>query len=63
MGGLSNITEKVVKHQARKFGETKFGLERLFLVLDLFSITFIGKFGKDQCTYLAPWDLCFHNWI
>ena len=45
--GFQNITEKVVKHQARKFGETKFGLERfVFGFLDLFSITFIGKFGK-----------------
>ena len=36
-----------MKHQARKFGETKFGLERfVFGFLDLFSITFIGKFGK-----------------
>ena len=39
--------EKVVKHQSRKFGVTKFGLERfVFGFLDLFSITFIGKFGK-----------------
>ena len=45
--GFQNITEKVVKHQARKFGKTKFGLERfIFGFLDLFSITFIGKFGK-----------------
>ena len=45
--GFQNITEKVVKHQSRKFGVTKFGLERfVFGFLDLFSITFIGKFGK-----------------
>ncbi len=45
--GFQNITEKVVHHQARKYGETKFGLERfIFGFLDLFSITFIGKFGK-----------------
>ena len=45
--GFQNITEKVVIHQPRKFGETKFGLERfIFGFLDLFSITFIGKFGK-----------------
>lgn len=45
--GFQNITEKVVHHQARKYGETKFGLERfVFGFLDLFSITFIGKFGK-----------------
>jgi glycosyltransferase involved in cell wall biosynthesis len=45
--GFQKITEKVVHHQARKYGETKFGLERfIFGFLDLFSITFIGKFGK-----------------
>lgn len=45
--GFQNITEKVVQHQARKFGVTKFGLERfVFGFLDLFSITFIGKYGK-----------------
>ena len=45
--GFQNITEKVVHHQARKFGVTKFGLERfIFGFLDLFSITFIGKYGK-----------------
>ena len=45
--GFQNISEKVVQHQARKFGVTKFGLERfVFGFLDLFSITFIGKYGK-----------------
>ena len=45
--GFQNIAEKVVHHQARKFGVTKFGLERfIFGFLDLFSITFIGKYGK-----------------
>jgi glycosyltransferase involved in cell wall biosynthesis len=45
--GFNNIGEKVVQHQERKYGKTKFGLERfLFGFLDLFSITFIGKFGK-----------------
>ena len=45
--GFNKIGEKVVKHQERKYGKTKFGLERfLFGFLDLFSITFIGRFGK-----------------
>jgi glycosyltransferase involved in cell wall biosynthesis len=45
--GFNNISEKVVQHQARKFGKTKFGLERfIFGFLDLFSITFLGKYGK-----------------
>ena len=45
--GFKNIGEKVVQHQERKYGKTKFGLERfVYGFLDLFSITFIGKFGK-----------------
>ncbi len=45
--GFSKITEKVVIHQERKYGETKFGLERFVNgFLDLLSITFISKFGK-----------------
>ena len=42
--GFNNIGEKVVQHQERKYGKTKFGLERfLFGFLDLFSITFLGQ--------------------
>ena len=45
--GFNKIGEKVVQHQERKYGVTKFGLERFINgFLDLFSITFIGKFGK-----------------
>ena len=46
--GYSKIGEKVVQHQARKYGVTKFGgLERFIRgPLDLLSITFIGRFGK-----------------
>lgn len=45
--GFKKIGEKVVQHQERKYGKTKFGLERfVYGFLDLFSITFIGKFGK-----------------
>ncbi len=45
--GFNKIGEKVVVHRERKYGTTKFGLERfIFGFLDLFSITFIGKFGK-----------------
>lgn len=46
-GGFSKIGEKVVVHQARKYGKTKFGISRFLNgFLDLFSIMFIGKFGK-----------------
>jgi glycosyltransferase involved in cell wall biosynthesis len=45
--GFKKIGEKSVQHQARKYGTTKFGLERfLFGFLDLLSITFVGRFGK-----------------
>lgn len=45
--GFRRIGEKVVKHQPRKYGVTKFGLERFINgFLDLTSIIFVGKFGK-----------------
>ncbi|GAA3913466.1 glycosyltransferase family 2 protein [Chitinophaga oryziterrae] len=45
--GFRNIGEKVVEHRARKYGTSKFGLERFINgFLDLASIMFIGKFGK-----------------
>ncbi|GJM31872.1 MAG: glycosyl transferase [Saprospiraceae bacterium] len=45
--GFKKIGEKVVQHQERKYGETKFGLERFIRgPLDLISVTFISKFGK-----------------
>ena len=45
--GYGKIGEKVVQHQARKYGVTKFGLERFINgFLDLLSITFVGKFAK-----------------
>ncbi len=45
--GFKNIGEKVVQHQKRKFGKTKFGSDRLIKgYLDLLTITFISKFGK-----------------
>ncbi len=45
--GFSKIGEKVVQHQERKYGVTKFGLERFVNgFLDLMSITFVGRYGK-----------------
>lgn len=45
--GFSKIGEKVVEHRARKYGVTKFGLERFVNgFLDLLSITFVSRFGK-----------------
>ena len=45
--GFTRIDEKVVHHQARKYGRTKFGVERFVKgYLDLLSITFVSKFGR-----------------
>lgn len=45
--GFNNIGEKVVQHQSRKYGVTKFGLNRFVNgPLDLLSVVFMGKFGK-----------------
>ena len=45
--GFTKIGEKIVKHYPRKYGETKFGLERFINgFLDLLSITFVTKYGK-----------------
>ena len=45
--GFSKIGEKEVKHQERKYGVTKFGLERfVYGFLDLLSITFVSRFKK-----------------
>lgn len=45
--GFSKIGEKVVQHQSRKYGKTKFGMERFINgFLDLITIWFVSKFGK-----------------
>jgi len=55
--GFAKIGETEVKHQARKYGTTKFGLERFINgFLDLLSITFVSKFGKRPCICLGFWE-------
>jgi glycosyltransferase involved in cell wall biosynthesis len=45
--GFTKIGEKIVTHQSRKYGVTKFGLDRFIKgYLDLLSITFVSKFGR-----------------
>jgi len=45
--GFTKIDEKVVVHQARKYGQTKFGMSRFVNgFLDLITIWFLSKFGK-----------------
>ena len=45
--GFKNVGEKVVTHQARRYGKSKFGMSRFINgPLDLASIMFVGKYGK-----------------
>jgi glycosyltransferase involved in cell wall biosynthesis len=54
--GFRKIGEKVVEHRARKFGVTKLGWERFVNgFLDLFSIMFVGKFGKRPMHFFGLW--------
>ncbi len=52
--GFTKIGEKVVKHYPRKYGVTKFGLERFINgFLDLLSITFVTKYGKKPMHFFG----------
>ena len=54
--GFKKIGEKVVAHQARKYGVTKFGWSRFVNgFLDLASIMFMGKFGKRPMHIFGLW--------
>ncbi len=54
--GFTKIGEKVVQHQARKYGETKFGMERFVRgFLDLITISFISRFGKRPMHFFGAW--------
>jgi glycosyltransferase involved in cell wall biosynthesis len=59
--GFKKIGEKAVEHRARKYGTTKFGLERfLHGFLDLATITFVSKFGKRPMHFFGLYGtLCF----
>lgn len=52
--GFSRIGEKVVEHRARKYGTTKFGLERFVNgFLDLLSISFVTKFRRKPMHFFG----------
>ena len=58
--GYKKIGEKIVQHQARKYGATKFGLERFLNgFLDLLSITFVGRFGKKPMHFFGTLGILF----
>lgn len=54
--GYVNIAEKVVVHRKRLYGKSKFGLERFVNgYLDLFSLSFLNKFGKQPMHFFGLW--------
>jgi len=54
--GFKKIGEKVVQHQERKYGTSKYGLERFIRgPLDLLSVMFISKFGKRPMHFFGMW--------
>lgn len=69
--GFRKIGEKAVQHQARKYGVTKFGLERfLFGFLDLMSVTFVSRFRKRPMHFFGSLGflsfcigLCLTLWL
>jgi glycosyltransferase involved in cell wall biosynthesis len=59
--GFKKIGEKVVTHQPRKYGKTKFGWERFINgFLDLATISFVGRFSKSPMHFFGLYGtLCF----
>ena len=56
IAGFYRIGEKVVQHQARKYGKTKFGISRFFNgYLDLITLWFTSKFGKKPMHIFGLW--------
>lgn len=52
--GYDKITEKPVKHQKRKYGKSKFGIERFVNgFLDLLSLWFLSRFGKKPMHFFG----------
>lgn len=58
--GFRKITEKVVIHRPRKYGVTKFGLDRFINgFLDLLTITFVGRFSKRPMHFFGLYGTLF----
>lgn len=58
--GYTKIGEKEVQHRERKYGSTKFGLERFTNgFLDLLTITFVSRFGKKPMHFFGTLGMLF----
>lgn len=63
--GFGKIGEKEVRHQARKYGDSKFGLDRFVNgYLDLVTLWFLNRFGKKPMHFFGLWGsamflICF----
>jgi glycosyltransferase involved in cell wall biosynthesis len=56
--GFTRIGEKIVEHRERKYGHSKFGLERLMRgFLDLLTITFVGRFARRPMHFFGTWGV------
>ena len=56
--GFGKIGEKVVQHRARKYGKTKFGMNRFVNgFLDLLSLSFVGRFSKKPMHFFGSLGL------
>jgi hypothetical protein len=57
--GFTKIGEEVVQHQSRKYGVTKFGLERFLYRIPQFTFRFpsFRPSENDRCTYLVAWEI------
>ena len=54
--GFTKIGEKVVHHQARKYGKSKFGADRFINgYLDLMTLWFLNRFGKKPMHFFGLW--------
>ena len=54
--GFNKIGEQIVKHQARQYGTTKFGMDRFLKgFLDLITLWFINHFGKQPMHFFGLW--------
>lgn len=51
--GFTRIGEKVVQHNQRRYGKTKFGWSRMTGLLDVLSITFVGRFGRKPMHFFG----------